>query len=314
MAEETAGGGDGRAAPGVWAGRVAMPALAVAALALVVAVAGGLALIVPRAPHPAWLATATEIAALVGLLCGNVATGVQFVGAWRVLRGIEEYNLADDAKGQALQAPGLVQDAPNWLRGRLGCQMVLSLCLLVASLLATGVTELPRAWAAASGSGSPVTTLQVGDAGPTATLPPNATAAATPSPTPSPTATPRGVILRPVAPSPTPTPVVVFSVSPASPSFICGPTPQPYAVTLDNTGSKGAVSWSFAAADKLASGAPWATASPSQGTVPAGQTATFTLTPDPGVCRASWTYHAAVTLTSGGGGPYALTYQTTVIG
>ena len=76
-------------------------------------------------------------------------------------------------------------------------------------------------------------------------------------------------------------PHVSFAASPASYSQSCGPNFDGLSaktITLNNTGSSVPVSWN-ATADNLADNMSWAALSPASGTVPAGGTATFTITP-----------------------------------
>jgi hypothetical protein len=56
-------------------------------------------------------------------------------------------------------------------------------------------------------------------------------------------------------------------------------------VTLDNTGSTVAVDWQISISDTDPAGNVWATASQISGTVPAGQSATVTITPISTLCQ-----------------------------
>jgi hypothetical protein len=72
--------------------------------------------------------------------------------------------------------------------------------------------------------------------------------------------------------------------------------PDSYTVTLDNTGSNVAVTWQFQPSGTDAYGNVWASASPSSGTVSAGQVATFSVNPDQGVCYGANSYNGTATL------------------
>jgi hypothetical protein len=88
-----------------------------------------------------------------------------------------------------------------------------------------------------------------------------------------------------------------FRLSGASVAQDCNQTnPLPaFSVTLDNTQSNVAVNWSIGATN-------WGSASPTAGTVPAGKTATLTITPDAKLCS------------SLGPGSQATAFQATVSG
>ncbi len=124
-------------------------------------------------------------------------------------------------------------------------------------------------------------------------------------PTPGATATsPSSQPTQPSAPTATPRPVVNFKVSPTTFKQTCYSTPA-LTITLDNTGSNVAVSWKAGIIDLVPNTANlWAKASPTSGTVPAGGTATLTLTPDSSVCQninQPTQFHAEVDLTSATG-------------
>jgi hypothetical protein len=130
----------------------------------------------------------------------------------------------------------------------------------------------------------------------------------------APTPTPTVLTATPTA---TPTPVVKFEVQPTSFDQSCGPTSSPLpalSVTLDNTGSTIAVSWSIRISDQDPNHtAVWASASPTTGTTPAGGTTHVTITPAPDLCArfgSSSTpvaFHVTVTWTTGGGGTATIT-------
>lgn len=106
---------------------------------------------------------------------------------------------------------------------------------------------------------------------PTPTTAPSPTAAPDPTVSPQPTVTPRA---RP-SPTPAPPPQVHLVVTQNQDNSETCDTALPgaYKVTLNNQGSNVPVSWRFNAANR------WATASPSSGTIKAGKTAAFTVTP-----------------------------------
>jgi hypothetical protein len=82
-------------------------------------------------------------------------------------------------------------------------------------------------------------------------------------------------------------------------NYPCGGTdPAPYTFTLDNTGSNVLVSWQFVPTEYNGS-IPWATASPSSGTVAAGGSSQVQISPQYGVCG---TYHATLHLSFPQGG------------
>jgi hypothetical protein len=91
----------------------------------------------------------------------------------------------------------------------------------------------------------------------------------------------------------------------------------PVNVTLDNTGSNVDVGWKVTITDKDGPGSVWATAKPTSGTIPAGKTAQITITPANDVCGKpipqsfAASYHAIVTLTTGGTGSFTFTYNVT---
>ena len=377
-------------------GQLAWIATLLTAIILSAVLLGNLALLGLGASPVAWLVLLVDLGPVVATLLGNVATYLGYYGTWRILRGLDRYDVRGDAKNQALQnVPGMLQDVPAILRARMGCARLLTLGALASSLLVMGLTlappplrvlgyhgsavvatltptataTVPNAigfsarlssnivpcgaddslapislslanssakaigweilirdsvpgsgvpWANADpfsgtlAAGGAATVMLVADDGLCAALAASPTSqnftaqvaltngsAATftlvvtvvPPPTPT--------------PSPTATPVVVFSVSPKDNTQYCN-NPPPYTVTLDNTGSNGAVSWQFSADQQLQDGSPWASADPASGTISAGQTATFMLTPNGAVCTTGGKYTATITVTPGGTGPYQI--------
>jgi hypothetical protein len=139
--------------------------------------------------------------------------------------------------------------------------------------------------------------------------------------TPTVTATPTPTLIPQTTPTATPTPVVKFSVHPTSFAQSCDPSSSPLpalGVTLDNTGSSIAVSWSIQITDKdpKTNSELWAAASPSSGTTPAGGTTTVSITPASDLCNklvgiTTSMLHAKVVLTSGGSGASTVTDSVT---
>ncbi len=102
---------------------------------------------------------------------------------------------------------------------------------------------------------------------------------------------------------------------PATGSWYCPPTPPAVAITLDNMGSNVDVGWKVTMRETIPSTTThWATVDLSQGTVSAGKTSQITLTPNPRTCAYSASWHADVSLTSGGSGTQTFTYTTATIG
>jgi|GEM_PF-2483085 len=146
----------------------------------------------------------------------------------------------------------------------------------------------PTAMPTPSGTPKPTSTPRpTPDPSPTAGTP---TSPPTPTPTPSPTPTP----------TPTPAPVINFIVMPTALSQSCSGSPpvQPFTITLDNTGSNVPVSWMITITDQDPAMNTWATPSAWNGTVPAGQSATVTISPISTLCQdmagASGNYTAVV--------------------
>jgi hypothetical protein len=131
------------------------------------------------------------------------------------------------------------------------------------------------------------------------------------------TSTPFKVVTSPV-PSPIITPSAIhFGVNPMSFSYTCqnlNDRPPAESVTLNTTPSNRGVAWRATIAEIApAAQTPWAVASPSDGTVSAGQSATLTLTPVAGLCSSlpnlGQTFHATVSLPNGDGGPFTIAYE-----
>jgi hypothetical protein len=256
-----------------------------AAIILGAVLLGNAAIVVLNWALDFWLIALVQIGPGMAVFLANFATIANYYGSVQVLRGKADYEAKDDLKQEALSAPAKAQGLPNTLRSWLGCQSILSVGVLVASLAVFAATEAPP----------PLQLLGVVVPGPQPS--PTATAAvASPTPTLTPTPT--------ETPTPTPVPIVQFVVSPLDTTQTCNAVPA-FTVTLDNTQSNVAVDWSVRAIEN-APGAttPWASADPSTGTVPAGGTASFVMTPDAQhVCtlQTQQIYHAQIDLTSGSG-------------
>lgn len=127
------------------------------------------------------------------------------------------------------------------------------------------------------------------------------TAAAPTATVAAPTATPAAV----APPTAAPAVVVSFGAGPQSFNQDCGQssltTLPSFTVTLDNSRSTVDVSWNVEIVDHVgASGHLWASASPTSGIVPAGQTRELLITPESAMCNDSQnvvpdaTYHAGI--------------------
>ncbi len=244
-------------------GRLGLAATYLAAVLLLGILAGNLYLLVPGHATFAWLPLFLDATPPLALLLGMLASYINYYGAWRILRRKDEYDVRSDLKSHAADIPAALQGLPADLARRLGCTMLLSMAVFATALVATGLTFAPP----------PFQILGI---------------ATSPTPTPSPTATPI---------------VVKFALSPAQSSWDCnvsGRAIAPVNVALDNTGSNLPVSWTLAVRETLGNKTPWATASPRQGTVPAGQRAALRITPSDSVCAfaspAGTDYHADFTL------------------
>ncbi len=132
---------------------------------------------------------------------------------------------------------------------------------------------------------------------PTPTQAPTATPTNTPTDTPAPTPTPTPTD------TPTPAPIVNFVVSPTGFSQSCASSLSSLVVTLDNSGSTVAVSWSISITSTDPQGNVWASADSAGGTIPAGQVATVTITPISALCTdlagGTGTFSATISWQSG---------------
>ncbi len=267
-----------------------------------------------HAPAP-WLRVLVTGGPIVCGLIGFISTGSTWYGRGRVALRKKRYDIRDDMMDQALDAPGNLQDLPN----RLGCARAGGPGLLAISAILCLFTFAP-APLGVIGAGINGANQAVHDATPTPVAQitqstPTVQATVTPTPTarPTPTATAIPLTATPVPPTPTPTPVVKFFIRPTSQKDQCvqGNTAPPVSYTLDNTGSNVAVGWNvtFTAAPNFPD--PWGTANATSGIIPAGKTATLTITPvnlpsGASTCASAVfggsTLDAVVTLTKGSSG------------
>jgi virginiamycin B lyase len=207
------------------------------------------------------------------VLLTTFSSYVNYFGTWRVLRNLDRFNVGDEFKSQL--APLLLRLLPRWIRGRrgggqlvdraapdllrsrAGCSSLVSLTLLAAALLMTGVTLAPpRVGAALGPSRGPIVSTGPGSATATPTLAPTATptleptATATLVPTATPTPVPPTPTPTPVPPTPTPTPpgrgsVTQFDLPSGTDTAAGDITPGPDGklwFTEEGTGGEGATS------------------------------------------------------------------------
>jgi hypothetical protein len=314
-------------------GPLGLYATYVAAALLLLAIVGDLAVLTRRPPLVGWLALLVGTSPLVALLLTTLASYVNYYGVWRTLRGQDVFDAGADLKSHAADLP---QAAQSLLAGRAGCLPVVSALLLVLSLLLVVPTALPPttpvlgslgAWSGRVGSlalgGAPAPPARPNrpiSAPVPATLP-TPTATLTAVPTATATALPTATSLPLPTATPTPVPTVIqFTISPTTASWNCptqGMTPPAVTITLDNTGSNVAVSWSATVVDKISSGAPWATVSPAGGTVPAGGQRLVTISPYPSnpslVCYSSGRTGTPYRVTISATGAGTSTFTETVV-
>ena len=173
-------------------------------------------------------------------------------------------------------------------------------CATLPSLAEPTATETPSPTPSATASPTPSATPSVtpsasasatptGSASPSVTpsASPSATRSATPSPTPS----------RTPSPTPSPTATGAFTASlTKSPTCETNGTVKPGQITLRTTTSK-PVDWEASAREQTGQNAPWATLSPTSGTVTADTPGTLSVRPDSSLCQANGpvTYHVDIT-------------------
>lgn len=282
-------------------GRIGVWCTILTALILTAVVAANILMIglhVPSNGAFAWIVVAGPP---VGVLLSTAASYLGYYGTWRIVRGKDEYDVVDDLKGHAADLPSNLQNQPVALMRHLGCASTFSTAALAASLVATGLTMAPPPYRAL---GVIPTNGGFAPAGLGVTVS-NANAAR--STTPHPTAT-----LAPTTTSSSAA-IVRFVVSPTAYSGDCGHGTLPaQKITLDNSGSTVAAPWTVTIRETIPGATRlWAKASKSTGSVAAGQTDTFQLTPDGSLCktvpRTGATYHADITLGGGLAGRYTVT-------
>lgn len=282
--------------------------------AIMAAVLLGNLYIIPfkHTPQP-WLAILVLQGPALSALIGLASTGSTYYGRWRILRRKERYDVRDDLLDQALNTPENLQNLPN----QLGCSSRLAPTVLLGALALCFFTYLPAPLGIFGGSfntaqivSTPTSIALV----PTATpLPTATTVPATATPLPTATATPLPPTpTPPPAPTATPVPQVNFVLRPTTKTDSCANgTVGRTNLTLDNTKSASAVGWSISLDMLGTTGNPWATAYPAQGTLAAGKTSSVTLNPNGLICMVgggtTQTFHAIVSLTSGGTGKWTFT-------
>jgi hypothetical protein len=279
-------------------GHLGLGATYCAAALLTGLIAANLYLFAPGHATPGWLALFVDAAPPVALLLSTLASYINYFGTWRILRHHDEYSAGTDLKSHAADIPAALQGLPTELARRLGCGTVISVALLGASLLTTGLTLAPPPFHFLGVTSGPA-------------------AQATPTPTPTPTP----------APSPTPTPVPTLSVAlnPAQSTWDCntgGRSITPVSLTLDNSASNVDAQWTATPREILGAGTtaqrPWAGVKPNQGIVPAGQSATIAISPSSNTCvLASPTgtpYHVDIALSGGSAGSSTATFTETITG
>jgi serine/threonine protein kinase len=164
----------------------------------------------------------------------------------------------------------------------------LAMVLLLLVVLSAGVAVPSLAWVQSEANSTPGSSIKMNLA--TLPLAPTFTAPSTVSFPVSPSATP----------TPTPDPTLQFGVTPLSFVDHCGSSKtilSPKTLLLDNSGSTVPVDWQVQITDTDHGNAPWATASPTSGRVPAGQERTFLLVPARQLCQHAKnpvTYHVVL--------------------
>lgn len=263
-------------------GTLGVIATAIAALTLTAVLIGNLLVLVFKVPAALWLAIVVDVGPVVGLFLSNIGNGVNYYGAWRVLRGQDEYDVKADSKNQLQNVPGMLQWAPAAVAG---CFPLAAAGLLAASLIISILTLAP----------APVHTLGI-------TLhSPN-----TPSGNGSGNSSGGGSSGGSQGNTNGPATIhfaVTFGTN-GTATQQCdtsSTTLDPLSATLDNSGSASAVRWELTTVDTLPGATPsgpWASASGFSGTIAAGQTTALTLTPNTQICalipQQGSTYHVVM--------------------
>lgn len=247
-------------------GTLGIIATALAALTLTAVLIGNLLLLVFKVHTALWLAIVVDVGPVAGIFLSNIGNGVNYYGAWRVLRGQDKYDVKSDTKNQLQNVPGMLQWAPQAL---LGCFPLLSAGLLAASLIISVLTLAPApVHALGTALQSPDTSSQ--GAGNSAGGGSGGSQGNTNGPSNIHFALHFG------------TNGTATQQCDTSSSLLA-----PLTATLDNSGSTSSVRWELINVDTLPGTTPlgpWATASDLTGTVAAGQTDSVTLRPDAQLC------------------------------
>lgn len=290
--------GDGLASS---VGTLGVIATALAALTLTAVIIGNLLVLVFKVHTTLWLAIVVDVGPIVGLFLSNVGNGVNYYGAWRVLRGLDKYDVKADSKNQIQNVPGMLQWVPATLAGcfplaaagLLAASLIISILTLAPAPVHTLGIALPSSAPSASGSSGNGSRNQSGGRG---------------GGTQGNTNSPANIHFA-----------VTFGTSGIATQQCDAPSAAlaPLSATLDNSGSTTAVPWQLTNVDTLPGATPsgpWASVSDSTGTVAAGQTITLTLTPDARLCslipQQGNTFH--VTLQAVGVGAFTLADQVGV--
>lgn len=275
----------------------------VAAAVLTLVIIGDLAVLVGHVRVTGWLGPLLGLGPVVALQLSTLASYINYYGVWRVARHKDEYDAGQDLKSHAADIP---QAAQALLAGRAGCLPFASVALLLCSLLALGVAAAPPATPFVGPLGALSRSLGVVgfDAPPTGPAPtatsavalvtatPPAAATASATTASGPTATPQPGSTA----TATPVPVIAFTISPTTATYDCnaGAIVPPASVTLDNTKSNMPVTWKvtgiMTVTNSVGATVPWATLSPSSGSVVAGGVEAIKLVPysaDSTICQSS---------------------------
>jgi len=271
-------------------GRVGLGSTYLAAVLLIGVIVANLYLFGSRPPAPGWLALLVDATPPIALLLSTLASYINYYGTWRILRQKDVYEAGSDLKSHAADIPGALQGLPADLARRLGCTALLSVALLAASLVTTGLTLAPP----------PFDVLGV----------PLGSTASTQAK---------------VKPTPTPVPTFRLALNPAQGAWDCntnGREIAPVSLVLDNSASNVDATWTAAARETLGAGTTaqrqWADITPSQGAVKAGQTQTITISPSTNTCNlaspAGTPYHVDFNLSGGAAGSSTATFTDTIAG
>jgi hypothetical protein len=239
---------------GRWIRRIGATATLLTALVLSAALIGNVLIHMLQVRPDLLLIAVVDLGPPLGVFLGNIATGVNYYGTWRILRGLDQYDVRQDAKSQAGNLSGMLNSLVRFAPA-------LSASLLIASLILTILTLAP-----AQALGVDPQKLNQKPSSP----PGQTNQQPTPS---SPPSQPRHL---------------QFTLRNATAAQQCSSSSAllpALTVTLDNGASNVDVSWRVSQIDSLSgAGRPWASADPTTGVVPASQGAALTLTLDPQLC------------------------------